>query len=308
MSWASRSLERWSGNISHTNNQLNWFAAPWGKRSWKTFYAMLKGMVLYLQKVCCLILMLDISKIYIKAYGQPEWRHTCCLQQHLYIYKVVTVEPCLCLSRMIMWRTAWAQRKWSAFIMHWQSELWITPNALTCFACRRPTGESSSSRLSEFVCKFSLNPNHLTVLSKWLSRVLQIHGADELLDRPDQPGVCTVLLASVSCCCRLSEKVLSAHPARYAVQPPAGNSLSDLLHCLKITKPIGQQVWVDMIDYNLNNLSIMDNIPEYTFTPRTKTMTITILASVHTKGQWYLSVVRHQLPCSLISLFSLEVI
>lgn len=26
-------------------------AAPWGKRSWKTFYAVLKGMVLYLQKV-----------------------------------------------------------------------------------------------------------------------------------------------------------------------------------------------------------------------------------------------------------------
>lgn len=29
-----------------------YFQAPRGKRGWKTFYAVLKGMILYLQKVC----------------------------------------------------------------------------------------------------------------------------------------------------------------------------------------------------------------------------------------------------------------
>lgn len=67
------------------------------------------------------------------------------------------------------------------------------------------------------------------------------------MDRADKPGVCAVLLATLSCCCRLSEEVLSAHPARVAVKPRAGNHLVYLLAYQRLTKPISQQVWVDTV-------------------------------------------------------------
>lgn len=52
-------------------------AAPWGKRGWKTFSGVLKGMVLYLQKVRDLMLSLKHCSSVFTAYNSSVTSHLC---------------------------------------------------------------------------------------------------------------------------------------------------------------------------------------------------------------------------------------
>lgn len=130
------------------------FPAPRGKRGWKSFYAMLKGMVLYLQKVNIWTTLPSSHS----SNGAYSWNKT--IHQRL---KNKGGESPDAWSEALLWLAdrmstvqseSWRRRMWRMLCLStilWPWEQLITARDPTSSTWERPTGECFSSRQRKMI-------------------------------------------------------------------------------------------------------------------------------------------------------------